>query len=267
LTDLHVSHWGEGGPRVLLVHGSMGWSEETFAMQSPLAERFRLELLDRRGMGSSPSVERVDFERDGADIADALSDGAHLVGHSYGAIGCLLAAARRPEAVRSLCVIEPPAFALARGVAAVEELVRRLRAVYPAPPDTDPDRFYADFCAAFGLERPDPGMLTPEDEHSIRASMGERPSWEAELPLAELAAAPYPKLVVSGNWDDTPPEARELGGAAMNAVCDALAEAIGSQREVFPGAGHNPQLSVYAAFNERLASFVDAAEATSPAAR
>jgi len=267
VTDLHVSVWGEAGPRLLLVHGSMGWSEETFEMQQPLAERFRLELLDRRGMGSSPAVERVDFERDGEDIAEALGEGAHLVGHSYGAIGCLLAAARRPEAVRSLIVTEPPAFALARGVPAVEELVARLSAVYPALPGTDLDRFYSDFCEAFGLERPEPGMLSDADEASIRASMGERPPWEAEIPLAALAAAEFPILVVSGTWDDTPPEARRIGGAAMNAVCDALAAAIGAERAVFPGAGHNPQLSVAAAFNERLAAFIAPAEATSTAER
>ena len=160
-------------------------------------------------------------------------------------------------------MIEPPAFALARGVPAVEELVERLAAVYPAPPETDPDRFYADFCEAFGLERPDPGMLSPEDEHSIRASMTERAPWEAEIPLEELAAGGFPMLVASGTWDDTPPEARRLGGAAMDAVCAALAEGTGAERVIFPGAGHNPQLSVWQAFNERLAAWI----ATSTAER
>jgi pimeloyl-ACP methyl ester carboxylesterase len=256
VSDLHLSVWGDAGPRVLLIHGSMGWSEETFEMQRPLAERMRLELLDRRGMGSSPAAERVDFERDAADIAAVLGDGAHVVAHSYGALGALLAAARRPEAVRSLLVIEPPAFALAREHPAVEELVARLSAVYPAPPDTDPDRFYADFCEAFGLERPDPGMLSPEDEGSIRASMTERAPWEAEIPLDALAAGGFPLLVVSGTWDDTPPDARRLGGAAMDAVCAALAAGTGAERAIFPGAGHNPQLSVSDAFNERVAAWV-----------
>jgi pimeloyl-ACP methyl ester carboxylesterase len=256
VTDLHVSTWGETGPRVLLVHGSMGWSEETFAMQQPLAERLRLELLDRRGMGQTPADGRVDFERDGEDIAAALGDGAHLVAHSYGALGAMLAAARRPDAVRSLLVIEPPAFALARGAPAVEELLERLAAVYPAPPETDPDRFYADFCEAFGLERPDPGMLLPEDVHSIRASMTERAPWEAEVPLDELTAGGFPILVASGTWDDTPPEAQRLGGAAMDAICAELAEQTGAERVIFPGAGHNPQLSVSEAFNERLAAWI-----------
>ena len=39
-------------------------------------------------------------------IADALGDGAHLMGHSWGGAAVLVAAARRPEAVRSLILIE-----------------------------------------------------------------------------------------------------------------------------------------------------------------
>ena len=45
-----------------------------------------------------------DFEEDARDIAALLCDGAHLVGHSYCAIGALYAAALRPQAVRSLMV-------------------------------------------------------------------------------------------------------------------------------------------------------------------
>jgi pimeloyl-ACP methyl ester carboxylesterase len=41
-----------------------------------------------------------------------MGDGAHLVGHSYGGLGVLFAAARRPEATLSLVLLEPGAFAL-----------------------------------------------------------------------------------------------------------------------------------------------------------
>lgn len=92
MSDLDVVVWGEG-ERVVLVHGSFGWGEETFAEQRPLADRYRLLLSDRRGHGDSPPAERVDFERDAADLAELLGGGAHLVGHSYGAIACVLAPA------------------------------------------------------------------------------------------------------------------------------------------------------------------------------
>lgn len=48
------------------------------------------------------------------------------MGHSYGAVVALLAAARRPESVRTLTLAEPAAFALARGHPAVEELITTL---------------------------------------------------------------------------------------------------------------------------------------------
>ncbi len=96
-----------------MVHGSFGWGEDTFGKQRPLSDQYRLKLVDRRGFGKSPLTKRVDFDSDANDIANVLSDGAHLVGHSYGAVVSLLAARRRPNAVKSLTVIEPPAFKIA----------------------------------------------------------------------------------------------------------------------------------------------------------
>ena len=54
-----------------------------------------------------------------------------------------------------------------------------------------------------------------------------RPTWYPDLPLAELAAAPFPKLIVSGGHS-----------AGFDAVCDDLAERIGATRAVVEGAGH-----------------------------
>jgi hypothetical protein len=58
--------------------------------------------------------------------------------------------------------------------------------------------------------------------------MAERPPWEAQIPLDELAAAPFPKLVASG-----------AHSAAFDAVCDVLEQRLGAQRSVLPGAGHS----------------------------
>src|SRR5215207_9318626 len=112
---LNVTVWGEGEPAVF-VHGSFGWGEETWQAQRPLADSsYRLLLVDRRGFGATPADGRPDFERDADDIAALLDEPSHLVGHSYGGVVSLLAAARRPDAIRSLAVIEPPALGLLRG--------------------------------------------------------------------------------------------------------------------------------------------------------
>lgn len=104
--------WGETGPAVLMVHGGVqggiGGGPINFAGQRPLADRgWQLRLMDRPGFGGSPSRGPDDMVADAGLIAERLQGGCHLIGHSFGGAGALLAAARRPDAVRSLILIEP----------------------------------------------------------------------------------------------------------------------------------------------------------------
>src|SRR5919199_5991998 len=91
--DLHVTQWGDdGGERVVLVHGSMAAGAETWHDQRSLAGAKHVVVPDRRSYGDSPDGDG-DFERDATDVADLLGSGGHLVGHSYGGVVSLLAAA------------------------------------------------------------------------------------------------------------------------------------------------------------------------------
>ena len=83
-------------------------------------------------------------------MAELLGDGAHLAGFSYGGVIALLAAAARPEAVRSLTVIEPPCLGVARGDPAVEETIAGYAALMG--PVSDPAEYLAGFAAVFGPE-------------------------------------------------------------------------------------------------------------------
>src|SRR5688500_18809617 len=106
-TKLHVEAWGSG-TRVVLVHGSLATAADEWDAQRPLGDRgFRLLAPDRRGYGRGPAAAGEDFLRDAEDIAELMGDGAHLVGHSYGGLGVLIAAARNPRATLSLTVLEP----------------------------------------------------------------------------------------------------------------------------------------------------------------
>ena len=86
-------------------------SDERTALASlpqPLSEKgWRLKLMDRPGFGQSPSRGPDDMAADAILIADRLGDGSHLIGHSFGGAEALLATARRPDAVRSLILVEP----------------------------------------------------------------------------------------------------------------------------------------------------------------
>jgi pimeloyl-ACP methyl ester carboxylesterase len=239
-SGVHVTVWGDG-ERAVFVHGSFGWGEETWREQRPLADRYELLLVDRRGFGASPPDGRVDFDRDADDVAELLDDGAHLVGHSYGGVVSLLAAARRPDSVRSLVLIEPPAFGVARGDPAVEELIRNVDIA--ARTAADP----ADYRAGFEGD-----ALT-----AARASMTERPPGDAEIPLDELARSGLRVLLVQGDWCPAPDSARGLAGAAFRAVCDVLDARLNAERAIFPSA-HSPQ-KLGTLFNHRLRAFWEAA--------
>ena len=251
-SGVHVTVWGDGAPAVF-VHGSFGWGEETFSEQRPLAESYRLMLIDRRGFGASPVDGRVDFEQDAEDVAELLGDGAHLVGHSYGGVVSLLAAARRPDAVRSLLLIEPPAFGIARGDAAVEQLIANISAAASAD---DPAEYRMRFLMGFGFPAQRQELAGARLE-AARSSMRERPPWEAEIPLDDLERAGLRVLLAQGDWCPAPDSARALAGEAFRAVCDVLYERLDGERAIFPSA-HNPQ-KLGKLFNDRLRAFWEAA--------
>ena len=244
---MHVERWGVG-PRVVLVHGAVADGNGTWLLQRPLADRFELVVPDRPGYGQNPRIEYEDFEADAPLVADLLEGGAHLVGHSYGGVISLLAAAARPDAVRSLTVIEPPAFALAAGDPAVDELVTRL-ADHWRSASREPEEFLRGFLAIVGSSLDLPSPLPPSLQRGAEVLLVERGPWEAVIPLMNIAAAPFPKLVVSGGHS-----------RAFDAVCDVLEERLGAERAVIAGAGHSVQRTG-APFNERLERFLSAASA------
>jgi pimeloyl-ACP methyl ester carboxylesterase len=232
-------------PRLLLVHGSVVNAELTWNAQQPLAERFEIVAPNRRGFPPGPDVERVDFEDEAAWLEQFLEPGTHLVGHSYGGVISLLAAARRPELLRSLTVIEPPAFGVARGVPAADEFIARIEEHWTSG-TRDPAEFLRGFLALVGSTTPT-GNFTPELLQGARTLMVERSPAEAVIPFDDLASAPFPKLVVSGRHS-----------AAFDAVCDVLEERLGAERAVLPGAGHSVQ-RLGEPFNDLVTSFVERA--------
>jgi pimeloyl-ACP methyl ester carboxylesterase len=111
--------------RVVLVHGSVGTGSVTWSAQTPLADRFDLVIVERSGYPPNPPQERIDFAGQADELLELLRPGDHLVGHSYGGVVALLAAARAD--IRSLTVNEPPAFGLARKNPAVEEFLAKMK--------------------------------------------------------------------------------------------------------------------------------------------
>ena len=160
----------------------------------------------------------------------------------------LLAAARAPELIGSLIVVEPPAMDIARGTPDVDRFIAEGQEWWAHGPHDDPEAFLRGFLRFVGSD------------------------YEPALPVAARARAggtrPHRGAPPVGGPDPARdarsgavPEARSVGWplAAFDAVCDVLAKDMGAERLVLAGYGHSAQR--HPAFNEHLAAFVENAAA------
>jgi len=243
LADTDVMRLG-AGPPVLLVHGSVVGAGLTWRHQLELAEHWSLILPNRPGFGASRPLPRGDFEAEAPLMAELLGDGAHLVGHSYGAVIALYAAALRPQAVRSLTVSEPGCLAVVAGNPLVDEQIAHGELLYRGASTLSPLEFLSAFRGGVGSTHATPAELRGELLEGARLLMRERPPWEADPPLEELSRARFPKLVVSGGHS-----------AVFEAVCDTVASRLHAERATVAGRGHTIP-ATGAPYNELLHAFL-----------
>lgn len=253
--SIHVTRWGDSGPRVVLVHGGAQGTavggETNFSSQRVLAERgWQLIVPDRPGHGKSPDPSRPDdAEADGMWVADLLGDGAHLLGHSFGGCVALSAAARRPEAVKSLTLIEPAMFQFAAGHPAVRRQLfammwamifsfsnagraRRMLKLLGIPPEV---RGTGDKAQLARLGRSLRRVRVPNKKVLTRE-------------LEAIKKAGIPLLVITGGWNP-----------AFEASSDAVAAAAGGRRAVIQAGHHFPQI-VSDELNQVFATFMQERE-------
>ncbi|MFG3253410.1 alpha/beta fold hydrolase [Streptomyces sp. NPDC048172] len=242
---LHVTTWDDGaahGAPAVFVHGILTWATDErygFGAQRELARERRLLMTDRRGYGQSPDTGRSDFEEDAEDLVKVLESAggpagspAHLVGHANGGLAALIAAGRRPDLVRSLALIQPSVFRVAADRAPVRALYERVAESSGPPPGLSPEEFLRASTEGIGMEPPEP---TPARLRAARTSMGERGVWEADPALAPVRDAPWPVLVISGDWTGAPPLYREYAGEALMAAAEALTDALAARHLRVPG--------------------------------
>ena len=272
---IHVTRWGAEGPRVVLIHGGvqgkLGGGPSTFLGQQAWSrEGFRVELVDRPGFGQSPTSGADDMERDAVWIADMLGDSANLVGHSWGGAEALLAAARRPEAVRSLVLVEPALAAIAEADPSLRDnpevkagAAQRARMLLTA---RTPAEYGIMFASLLGT------AADNADKATAAASLGADPAEAAAMGCALLHArmAPFdmlqqaietvakagiPVLVVTGGWNP-----------GFEAAADVLARLLHGRHIVVRSPNHFVQLANTADFNREVAAFMrEADRAQAPA--
>jgi pimeloyl-ACP methyl ester carboxylesterase len=240
---LAVERIGDGPP-ILFIHGDIVGPKLTWRKQRELADRWRLIIPSRPGFGTSPALQRNDFEVEAPMFAELLDEGAHLVGHSYGAVIALLVAAERPEGVRSLTVSEPGCLRVAQGTPAVDEMIANGERLFEHAHSIPSADFLRLFRGGAGSAFGTPDELSADLLQGVELLKRERPPWEAEIPLDRLAEAAFPVQVLSGGHS-----------TAFEAVCDVLANALSAGRSVIAGRGHTVP-STGAPYNQRLEVFL-----------
>jgi pimeloyl-ACP methyl ester carboxylesterase len=226
VSGISVSREGDG-PEILLIHGGAS-PDATWGALAPLRAHWTLASVHRRGYPPSPRPVngRQDFEVDAADIFPLLSSRPHVVAHSYGVLGTLIATSQRPQDVRSLTLIEPPLYHLVTGDPEIQRLERIGDAVLTQGLDADPQTLRA-FLRMAGAPGVDDGPLPEAVANGVRRAQGGRVPGEARPALQPIREAAVPTLVASGD--------HTLG---IERICDALAAALDAERLRAPGAGH-----------------------------
>jgi pimeloyl-ACP methyl ester carboxylesterase len=255
--SIHVTHWGTTGPHVLLIHGGVQGSSlggaDHFPRQRQLADRgWRLVLPDRPGHGQTPTRGPEDMELDAVWAAELMGYGSHVVGHSYGGCVALATAARRPDALKSLTLIEAPLFALA----AHDPAVQMLRAEHDRlqAADMDPVARLMAFRRGLGSRR---GLLAESPTKDELVRMGDALAaarspfdWEgARAAVEAVVVGEIPVLGVTG-----------CCSPAVESTADEVVRLTGGQRLVIDAGHHFPQVASDQ-LNDELHEFLSTAEA------
>ncbi|HXH84307.1 MAG TPA: alpha/beta hydrolase [Candidatus Tectomicrobia bacterium] len=201
---LHVLDWGGAGRTpLLLLHGFTGHAHAWDTLSIALQPHFHVHALDQRGHGDSDPAEVYGAVAAFDDIAAVLDRlglaPAILVGLSMGGRNAMYFAAKRPEAVRRLVVVDigpeisPRASAPAPGPPEPEtweSIEQAARHLYRANPR--PGIHYYRWVVSHSLRERD-GALAWKWHPSVKSRRGPDLDW-----WSIVRAIPCPTLVLRG---------------------------------------------------------------------
>ncbi len=109
---VHYADFGGSGPVMVLVHGLGGSHLNWMAVGPELARRHRVLAPDLVGFGYTPPAGRSSRVEENLEVLDrflasAVREPAILVGNSMGGLLSGFLAARRPDRVRALVLVDP----------------------------------------------------------------------------------------------------------------------------------------------------------------
>ena len=258
-SSVHITRWGSTGPIVVMVHGSAQGSSvgghQHFSAQEKLAENgYQILVPDRPGHGRSPAPGRPDDAVADAEwVVDLLGGKAHLVGHSFGGVVALAAAARCPEAVQSLTLIEPAVHALAANNPMVMEKLKSQMELFVS--NRPPQEIAVEFQKMVRIpenlrsDPHNPEELTRIGQAIVQLRMPQPPilnEW-AET----VAKAKIPVLIVTGGWNP-----------AFDISAGIFAKMVNGNHVIVKSDHHFPQRANADEFNNLLNNFMKEANQT-----
>lgn len=115
-SPLYLRHLGQGPRRVLALHCTIAHGGAWRGLAAVMEQEVTLTAPDLLTHGRSPDWDKTgDYQDNNLDaVLPLLDQPMDLIGHSFGATVALRLAALRPDLVRSLTMIEPVLFAVAR---------------------------------------------------------------------------------------------------------------------------------------------------------
>ena len=244
--------FGGEGPPVLLLHGLAGRGNEWRSTAGWLSRRHRVLALDQRGHGMSDKgvcdYSRGAYVDDVVAVVQRLGLGpAVLVGQSMGGLNAFLAAARRPDLVRALVVIEAsPGGPDPKVPARVGAWLDSWPVPFPTLADARAffggDTLYAQTWLEVLAERPDGygPLFRREDMVASMADVAERDYW------GEWGQIRCPTLVVVG----------ERGFVPHDAAVEMARRVASARVATVPGAGHDLHLERPQAWRELAEPFL-----------
>src|SRR5713226_173912 len=233
------------GPVLLMMPGGPADAGAFRRIAEYLEPYYTVVTYDPRGLSHSTLDAPVNDER----IVQIFADDAHrlltvtakepafVFGSSGGAVIALELAARHPEQVRTVVSHEPPAPALqpdpARGRAAMEEIVQTYLTAGIGPAM---QKFMVQTRIRSGPPPPPAGEPTPEMREGMAQMTRNMDFWLGHYFLAIAAYEPDINALRAGSTRIVPGVGEESRGELAHEGGLRLAERLGTQAVVFPGA-------------------------------
>ncbi|TMF78465.1 MAG: alpha/beta hydrolase [Chloroflexi bacterium] len=209
-TELVYWTWPGAGPPTLLLHGIGNYGRYWDLFADSIAGRLRLIAPDARGHGESGRPAQgyalADFAADALAVLDATgTEDAVVVGHSMGGLHSINLAARYPERVRALTIVDASPDPLPAGAERAQRLLTgrparfadraEARAYLERTSPSYPPAVYENRLA-FAFRIDDGGLVWRSDPAALERIMSGR--MPAEDRWAALASITCPTLVVRG---------------------------------------------------------------------